>query len=160
MPTKKLFKVCPLTYLKIRLRNNEKTCSSSRYYFVFWRHPHSFWRYLLTTILLQKINIAQAIAPRSSISATEQSIHHRRGDVGINLSHLIRFGKDRDVPPFKTQWCLSIPHGVTHLSQSYDPEAFPPSDGSFSTSQIKKTSRLPQYNCWNRNKVGIQSLTF
>jgi len=135
------FGVCPLTYQKVRLRNNAKTHSSARYYFVYREFSHPFWWHLFTAILLQAIKVTKTIASLSSIQSTQQSIHHRRGDIGISLPHLIRLGKDRDVPPFKTQWCLSIPHGVTHLSQSHDPETFPPSDGSFSTPQIEELPR-------------------
>jgi hypothetical protein len=132
------FGVCPLTYQKVRLRNNGKTHSSARYYFVYGEFSYPFWWHLFTAILLQAIKVTKTIASLSSIQSTQQSIHHRRGDIGVSLPHLIRPGKDRNVPSFKTQWCLSIPHGVTHLSQSHDPETFPPSDGSFSNPQIEE----------------------
>ena len=135
------FEVCPLTYQKVRLRNNAKTHSPAHYYLVYREFSYPFWWHLFTAILLQAIKVTKTITSLSSIQSTQQSVHHRRGDIGISLPHLIRPGKDRDVPPFKTQWCLSIPYGVTHLSQSHNPETFPPSDGSFSTPQIEELPR-------------------
>jgi hypothetical protein len=140
-----LFKVpfsrLSLTYFLIRLKSNAKTDSSSRYNFVFRRYAHPFWGHLLTSILFQTIEFAKAAASPSSISSTQQSIHHRRGDTGIDLSHLIRPRKDRNFPSPQTQWRLPIPHGTTHLSQSHHIKTIPSSDGSFSTPQIEEPPR-------------------
>jgi len=111
--------VCPLTYLKIRLRNNAKTCSSPRCYFIFWRTSHPLWRYLSTTVLLQTTKITKAITSPSSVSSTQQSIHNRRRDVGTNLSNLFGARTNRDKPSLKIQRCFPISHGTTHLPQSH-----------------------------------------
>src|SRR4030043_177148 len=133
--------VCPLTYLKIRLRNNAKTCSSPRYYFIYWRYSHPFWRYLSATVLLQTIKITQAITSPSSVSSTQQSIHNRRGDVSTNLSNLFGARTNRDKPSLKTQRCFPIPHGLTHLSQSNHLKTLPSSDGSLSTPKVEEPPR-------------------
>src|SRR4030042_1870022 len=100
-----------LTYFLIRLKSDAKTHSSSRYHFIFRKYAYPFWRHLLTSILFQTIDFAQAATSLSSISSTQQSIHRRRRDSGIDLSHLIRPGKDRNIPSLKTQWRLPISHG-------------------------------------------------
>ena len=141
MPMRTRFRVCPLTYQKVRLRNNAKTHSSARYYFVYREFSYPFWWHLFTAILLQAIKVTKTITSLSSIQSTQQSIHHRRGNLSISLPHLFRFRKNRNVPPFKTQWCLSIPYRVTHLSQSHNPETFPPADGSNSSPQIEELPR-------------------
>src|SRR4030042_7158841 len=93
--------VCPLTYLKIRLRNNAKTCYSPRYYFIYWRYSHPFWRYLSTTVLLQTIKITQTITSPSSIPSTKQPIHNCRRDVGAHLSNLFGARANRNKPSLK-----------------------------------------------------------
>src|SRR5574342_79748 len=141
MHTKEPHWFCPLTYLKIRLRNNAKTCPSRRCYFIFWGYSYPFWRHLFTTILLQAIGITKTITSLSSVSPAQQSIHNRRGDVGANLPNLPGVGSDRILPSIKAQRGLPIPHGIAHLSKPVDLEALPSSYGSFGTPQIEEISR-------------------
>jgi hypothetical protein len=133
--------VLSLTYFLIRLKSDAKTHSSPRYHFIFRRYTYPFWRHLLTSVLFETIEFAQAATLLSSISSTQQSIHRRRGDSGIDLSHLIRPGEDRNIPSLKTQWRLPIPHGTTHLPQPQHFKALPSSDGSFGTAQIEEPPR-------------------
>ncbi len=64
---------CPLTYLKIRLRNNAKTCSSARCYFFFWRRSHPFWRYLIIKELKGDYPLGKI--PTKYFAANEADFH-------------------------------------------------------------------------------------
>src|SRR4030042_1207489 len=157
MYIKRIYRCLTLTYLKVRLRINEKTQFSSRCYFVFWRYSHPFWRYLLTPILFQTIKVTQAITSLSSISSTQQSLHSSGGDVGTHLSHLSGAWTNRDHSSLKTERGLSIPHRITQLSQSNNVKAFPSSHGTFSPSQIKEISRRAALNNDLKTQATCQS---
>lgn len=76
----------------------------------------------------------------SALPPTQQSLYRHEGVVGLDLSHCLWIGKERNVQSPKTQGGFPISHRITNLSQPYDPETFSPPNGSFSFTQIEKTS--------------------
>ncbi len=130
-----------LTYLLVTLRLYHETQSKEPDNHFFWQKFNPLWWIISAAEVLSKNQFTFYGLSIFAFRSTQQSIHRRRRDVSINLSHHVGSWKNRDVTPFKTQWRLPIPHGITHLSQSHDPETFPPSHGSMGSAQIEKTSR-------------------
>lgn len=126
---------------KNSLRNNAKTHPAKYYFFVFRRKPHSFWRYLSPTIILQTNPVPEGITPISKISAAKQSKFYRRRDITLNLPDLSELRPGRNDSSLKAQWALQIPHRATRLSQPYHVNAIPSPDGSFSPPQIEEITR-------------------
>jgi len=113
-----------------------KNCSHIR-----WKEPYPLWRNIFTASFLQTDTITPPFIPKAKLYSTQQSLQCRRGNVSIDLPHYIRARTDRSYPSLKTKLCLPIPHRITHLSQSNNPETLPSSNGPLGSSQIKKTSR-------------------
>ena len=128
------------TYFLIRFSDHairpSKNCSHIR-----WEKPYPLWRNIFTASFLQTDTITPPFISKANLYSTQQSLRCPGGNVSIDLPHYIRDRTDRSYPSLKTKWCLSIPHRITHLSQSNDPETLPSSHGPRGSSQIKKTSR-------------------
>jgi hypothetical protein len=143
MPMRPSHRVYPLTYLKVRLRNNAKTYSARRYCFIFLRFYYLFWRFLFTAICLQATKVVEAIATVSPFSSTKQSLQLGRGNSSANLPIPPGIKTVGDNPSPETQRSLSIPYRPTCISRSHHSEAISASDSTFSIIQIEKTSRSP-----------------
>src|SRR4030042_5618440 len=128
------------TYFLIRFSDHairpSKNCSHIRR-----KKPYPLWRNIFTASFLQTDTITPPFISKANIYSTQQSLQCLGGNVSIDLPHYLRDRTDRSYPSLKTKWCLSIPHRITQLSQSNDPETLPSSHGPRGSSQIQQTSR-------------------
>jgi len=128
------------TYFLIRF-SDDAIRPSKNHSFLRWKESYPFWRSISPAPFLQTDTIATPFVSKANLYPTQQSLQCSRGNVSIDLPHYIRDRTDRNVPSLKTKWCLSIPHRITHLSQSNDPATFSSSDGAIGSSQVEKTAR-------------------
>ena len=130
-----------LTYLLGRLALCHETQSKKFANFLLGETFDPFWRIISTAKVLPKDQSPVPSIPISTFPPTKQSLYNHRGDASLNLSHFSGIRTNRNVTALKAKWSLSIPHRVTHPSQSYHLKAFPSSNGPVSSTQIEKTSR-------------------
>lgn len=130
-----------LTYLFVRLRLYHETQSKELKNFFLWKEINPFCWVIFITEVLPKNQFPFPPLSIFAFQSTQQSIYHHRRNAGINLPNLFRARKDRNNTSLKTEWSLSIPYRITHLSQPNYLETFPSSDGSFGLIQTKETSR-------------------
>jgi hypothetical protein len=130
-----------LTYLLGRLALYHETQSEKSKNKLFWQKAHSFWRLIFDPEVFPKDQSPLASLPVHEFPPAQQSLRRFRRDAGVDLSHLVGIGTDRNVTPLETKWSLSISHRGAHLSQSYHLETFPPPNGTSGASQIEEASR-------------------
>ena len=130
-----------LTYFLIRLALYHETGSKTFTNFLLWQKPDPFWRIISSTEVFPKNQSPVTSISISAFPPAQQSLHSRRRNVSLDLSHCPGIRTDRNISPLKIQWCLPISHGITHLSQSNYFKTIPSSDGPTRSSKIEETSR-------------------
>jgi len=131
-------KAMTLTYLLGRLTLWHETWSQKLNNFIFRSKADPFRWSVPASKGLPKNPSPPTLVSVHSIPSTQQPIHNSRRDVSIDLSDCTRVRTDRSYPSLKTKWCLPIPHRITHLSQSNDPETVPSSHAPVALPKLRK----------------------
>ena len=130
-----------LTYLLGRLALLHETQSEKRKNKLFWQKADPFWWIISAPKVFPKDQSPITSISIFTLPPTQQSLRSCRRDADVDLSDLSWIRTDRNIPPPKTEWGLSISHRPTDLSQSNHLETVPSSNGPLSSSEIEETPR-------------------